>query len=321
LRRTLAFAFGAALLLAPAIALADEGGGSIWIPGQFASFAASPTESGWSFETTAYVSRASQSSQGTPASARGGARVSGRTEVQDYFYVTPGYTFETPVLGAQLYLAATFSYGWMDANATAVLTRRNGRTADTNVSESAWGVSDTTPFASLKWRFGSHNLMTYVTGNVPTGYYNPNTLAAVSSGHWALDGGLGYTYDGGNGLEFSITAGATYNFLNPTTLYQNGVDGHLELGATWAVAAPFYIGAVGYLLNQLTDDIGAPADLGGHRSRVAGAGPQFGWSFTTGAVNVDVNLRGYAEFASQNRPEGWNAWFNVTFSQAKKKSN
>jgi hypothetical protein len=304
----------------PAIALADEGGASIWIPGQFASFSASRSPRGWSLETTAYVSGASQSAHG--AAARGGARVNGRVEVQDYFYVTPGYTFATPVLGAQLYLAATVSYGWMDASASAVLTRRNGRTSDTAIDESAWGFSDTTPFASLKWELPSgHNLMVYATGSIPTGYYNPDSLAGVAAGHWAVDGGLGYTYDGGKGVEFSLTAGATYNFINPTTLYQNGVDGHLEVGTSWAVASPFYIGAVGYLLNQLTDDVGAPADLGGHRARVAGAGPQFGWSFRTGSVNVDVNLRGYGEFAAQNRPEGWNAWFNITFSQAKKKAH
>ena len=311
LRRTLALALGA--LLDPAAALADEGGGTIWIPGQFASFAASRTPPGWSVESTAYVSHAKQTSDN--AAARGGARVNGRVEVQDYLYITPGYTFETPVLGgAQLYLGATASYGWMDTSVTAVISRRNGRTSDTALDESAWGFSDITPLASLKWQLGPHNLMAYVTGNIPTGYFDPNSLAGVGAGHWAADGGFAYTWDGGQGLEFSVTAGATYNFINPSTLYQNGVDGHVEVGASWEIASPFYIGAVGYLLNQLTDDIGAPADLGGHRSRVAGAGPQLGWSIRTSRVNVDVNLRGYAEFAAQNRPEGWNAWLNVTFS-------
>jgi len=27
--------------------------------------------------------------------------------------------------------------------------------------------------ATLKWQFGSHNLMVYTTANVPTGYYDP----------------------------------------------------------------------------------------------------------------------------------------------------
>ncbi len=320
MRRLLAVALGA--LIDPAVALADEGGGSIWIPGQFASWAASPNPVGWQVQTTSYFSRASQT--GDNVAARGGNRVSGRVEVQGYDYITPGYTFETPVLGAQLYLGATMSYGWMDTSVSAVLTRRRGKTSETAVDETAWGFSDITPFASLKWQFGAdnaHNVMVYATGNVPTGYYNPDSLAAVSAGHWAADAGLAYTWEGSGGLEFSITAGATYNFMNPTTLYRSGVDGHVEVGATWTLAEPFYIGAVGYLLNQLTDDEGAPADLGGHRSRVAGVGPQLGWSFRAGKVNVDVNLRGYAEFAAQNRPEGWNAWLSVTFSRAQARSS
>lgn len=313
MRRTLAFALGA--FLSPATAIAAEGGGTIWIPGQFASFSASPDAPGWQLQTTSYFSRASQS--GVASQARGGARVSGRVEVQAYDYFSPGYTFETPVLGGQFFVGATGSYGWMNTTVDAVITRRNGRTGELNVSESAYGVSDLTPFASLKWQFGVHNVMAYVTGNVPTGYFDPNSLAGVGAGYWAIDGGLGYTYDSGNGLEFSVTAGATYNFMNPTTVYQSGVDGHIEVGASWAIAPPFYIGGVGYLLNQLSDDIGAPADLGGHRSRVAGAGPQMGWSFQVSGVEVDVNLRGYAEFAAQNRPEGFNVWFNLTFQAAR----
>ncbi len=86
------------------------------------------------------------------------------------------------------------------------------------------------------------------------------------------------------------------------------------------VADPFYIGAVGYFYNQITPDIGAPPDLGAHMSRVAGAGPQLGWSFRTRNVEVDVNVRAYGEFAAQNRPEGYSAWFTVTISQVKKKA-
>ena len=74
---------------------------------------------------------------------------------------------------------------------------------------------------------------------------------------------------------------------------------------------------MGYLYNQLTDDIGAPPDHGGYRSRVAGAGPQAGWRFLLGRVAVDVNLRGYAEFAAQNRAQGVNSWLTVSFSPAR----
>jgi len=113
MRRALALVFGASALAAladPATALADEGGASIWIPGQFSSFASEPGLLGWSFETTGYISGARQTAD--VAAARGGALVRGRVEFQDYVYATPGYTFKTPVLGAQLALSATLGGRW-----------------------------------------------------------------------------------------------------------------------------------------------------------------------------------------------------------------
>ena len=48
-----------ATLLQPAGAWADEGGASVWLPGQFASFAAVPGDPGFSMETIFYVRSAS----------------------------------------------------------------------------------------------------------------------------------------------------------------------------------------------------------------------------------------------------------------------
>jgi len=322
LRRALP-ALGALLLLDPAAALADEGGVGFWIPGQFASFSASTTDPGWSVQLESFIAKGSNAS-GVVAAGRGGTRVSGRTQVEDIFFVQPGYTFDTPVLAGQLYVGVTFGYSWIDNKADSVLSRRVKRTditTETNVDEVGWGLDDLAPMATLKWQFGSHNLMVYTTANVPTGYYNPNTLSTPGLGFWAVDGGLGYTWDGGKGLEFSIVVGATYNFQSPITGYQSGIDSHIDVGASWAILDPFYIGAAGYFYQQLTGDQGAPPDLGAHISRVAGVGPQAGWSFRAGGVEVDVNVRAYAEFAAENRPAGYAAWFTVTLSQVKPKAD
>ena len=44
-------------------------------------------------------------------------------------------------------------------------------------------------------------------------------------------------------------------------------------------------------------------------------GPQAGYSFTIGGRNVELMLRGYKEFAAENRPEGWNIWVGLSFSR------
>lgn len=307
----------AAALLLPAHALADEGGASVWLPGQFASFAAVPGDPGFSLETIFYTRRAGATA-GTNFS-RGGSLMAGLNVSEQYLFVTPTYTFETPVLGGQLAFGVTFSVGRSDSAIWAALTGPGGNSISGATSDSASGISDTYPIASLKWQQGDHNFMAYMMGSVPTGPYDPNRLAGVGVGHWAVDGGLGYTYMPASGFEVSITAGLTYNFMNPQTAYQSGMDGHIDVGTSWSFSDSFYAGAVGYLYNQVSADTGGSARLGDFRSRVAGAGPQVGWSFTAGGISADVNLRGYKEFAAENRPEGWNAYLTLSLSAAKKK--
>jgi hypothetical protein len=40
-------------------------------------------------------------------------------------------------------------------------------------------------------------------------------------------------------------------------------------------------------------------------------GPQVGILFPIAGLQGCVNVKGYKEFAAQNRPEGWNSW--ITF--------
>jgi hypothetical protein len=48
------------------------------------------------------------------------------------------------------------------------------------------------------------------------------------------------------GQEFSAVSGFTYNFTNPTTNYQSGVDWHLDWGASQFLSKQVSVGAVGY---------------------------------------------------------------------------
>jgi len=72
------------------------------------------------------------------------------------------------------------------------------------------------------------------------------------------------------------------------------------------------IGLVGYLYDQVSCDSGSGDHVGCFASRVAGIGPQIGYSFPAGGMQGYLNLKAYAEFDAANRPSAWNAW--VTFS-------
>jgi hypothetical protein len=302
--------------LAPAGAIADEGGASVWLPGQFASFAAVPGDPGFSVEAMFYFRKASATA-GTNFS-RGGGLLLGYDTAEQYLFLTPGYTFADPVLNGQLWLGVTFSAGRADTSVWGVLTTPNVGAFSTRNSDSAAGISDLYPMASLKWQIGSHNIMTYIMGSAPVGAYDPNRLAGVGLGHWAIDAGLGYTYMPASGFEVSVTAGLTYNFINPTTQYQSGMDAHIDVGMSYSFSDTFYVGAAGYFFSQVSPDTGGSVLLGGFRSRVAGVGPQAGWSFQLGGLATEVDVRGYKEFAAQNRPEGWNVYLTVSLSRARR---
>jgi hypothetical protein len=160
--------------------------------------------------------------------------------------------------------------------------------------------------------------MVYGTGDIPVGDYNSARLANLGIGHGALDGGAGYTYlDPAAGHEFSAAVGMTYNLINPSRQYQNGLDAHLDWGASQFLNKQLNVGVVGYVFQQVTGDHGAGARLGGFESRVAGVGPQINYFFPVGdKIQGLMNVKAYWEFAAENRPSGWNVWLTVAFSPA-----
>ena len=178
--------------------------------------------------------------------------------------VTPAYTFATPVLGGQANVSMTAVY----SNNTTTLYElfgnvvRGGPVAffsalNETTSDTVTAFRDLSPQVSLRWNAGVHNIMTYATGNIPVGQYNPSNLANIGIGHGALDGGAGYTYFDKAGSEFSAVAGLTYNFIDPYTQYQNGIDFHLDWAASQFLSKQLQIGVVGYTYNQVTCDSGS----------------------------------------------------------------
>jgi hypothetical protein len=105
----------------------------------------------------------------------------------------------------------------------------------------------------------------------------------------------------------------TYNFENPHAHYQNGLDFHLDTGASYFLTQQLNVGAVAYFFQQVvTSDRGLGATLGPFESRVAGVGPQLNYFFpVTDKIQGVVNVKAYREFAAQNRPDGWNAWLTI----------
>ena len=296
-------------------ALADEGGISFWLPGNFGSLAATPGTPGWSWATVYYHTDVSSGAgQQFPRGGRVDVGISGKG---DLAFFGPTYIFATPVLGAQLSVSVLGVGGRNEASAALSLTGPLGNTIGINRTQDLVAFGDIIPQVALKWNMGVNNLMVYGMGDIPIGAYDPVRLANLGIGHGAIDFGGGYTYfNPQTGNEFSWVAGLTYNFKNTDTQYQNGMDFHIDWGTSHFITKQVQLGLVGYYLEQVTDDFGAPASLGGFRSRVAGVGPQVGFIFPVGGMQGYLNLKGYWEFAAQNRPEGWNTWVTFAISPA-----
>jgi hypothetical protein len=323
------FAAAAVLALQSQESRADENGVSLWVPGLFGSLAAAPAVPGWSLGLIGY--HTSVSASGNVAAAREisigqvprTASVNLNADLKargDLMFIAPTYTFATPVLGGQLAVGLTSIVGNLDTSIAGTLTAQVGPIVATRngfISDSVTGFGDLYPLVTLKWNQGVHNYMVYGFGDIPVGDYDSRRLSNIGIGHGGIDFGAGYTYlNPMTGIEFSGVGGFTYNFKNTTTQYQNGIDFHFDWGASHWLSKQLFVGMVGYAYQQITDDFGAAPFQGGFRSRVFGFGPQLGYLFPIGDKQGYLNVKGYREFLSENRPEGWNVWLTFAISNA-----
>jgi hypothetical protein len=308
--------------------LADEGGVSFWTPGTFGSLAAVPGVPGWGLAFTNYGNSVSGGGDVAAAKEVTIGKLSGIIPLNlnanlkawgESVWVTPNYTFATPVLGGQLGLSLTYilaGRGMVDINGA--LTASAGGLVETRQGSEDQvrnGFGDLYPQATLKWNSGVNNWMIYGEGDIPVGMYNPNDLVNFGIGHGAADGGVGYTYlDQQTGHEFSAVTGLTYNLPNYSTHYQNGIDWHLDWGASQYLSKQFSVGAIGYFYQQLTSDRGCHPQLCPFETRVIGVGPQATYLFPVAGMQGYLNLKAYGEFDGHARPTGWNAWITLAIS-------
>lgn len=284
---------------------ADEGGVSFWLPGQYGSFAAVAPAPGFSLSAVSYYY--SGKADGDVPLNRGDTLSFGVDT--DFFaqLIVPTYTPDTTILGGRPSFSLGFFPGWNQTSADVGIGALSASRTD-----DVTGFGDLYPTAQLFWNNGVHNWMTYVTGDIPVGSYDPNRLANLGIGHAVIDVGGAYTYlNTKTGWEFSATAGLTYNFENPDTDYRNGIDSHLDVGISRFLNEQLFVGAVGFAYVQLTPDEGQPAALGDFEGRTFGIGPQIGYNFTVQGVPIYTNLRGYLEFDVKNRTEGGSVYLTV----------
>jgi hypothetical protein len=315
--------------LTPQAAIADEGGVSFWLPGLYGSLAAVPATPGWAFQSFLYNTNVNAGADVSTAREITIGRFNPNLNLSlnaslhndtGLLWLNPTYAFASPVLGGQLSigLGGFVGYGTtsLSGTVTASIPPFTFVRSD-SISDNVFGMGDLYPQVTLKWNQGVNNFMVYGTGDIPVGAYNSTSLANLGIGHGAVDGGAGYTYfDPQTGHEFSAVAGLTYNLVNQSTDYQNGVDFHLDWAASQFLSKQFLVGVVGYVYDEIGCDSGSGDRVGCFQSQVLGVGPQIGYIFPVGDMQGYINVKGYGEFDGHDRPDGWNVWLTFAISPA-----
>ncbi|MBH5367281.1 SphA family protein [Bradyrhizobium glycinis] len=301
-------------------ARADAGGVGFWLPGIFGSLAAAPTVPGWAYASIYLHLQADAGATKNFVTSGGGSGsvVTGLNAHADALALGITYVSPTPVLGGQAAISLITAPGNVGLGIDATLTGPAGNVISGGRTDNRTTVSDVFYQGTLKWNQGVHNEMVYITGNIPSGTYDPTRLANLNLGFVAWDAGVGYTYfDPKTGHEFSVVGGLTYSLPNPYLQYQNGIDFHVDWAASQFLSKNLQIGLVGYFYQQITDDSGPGAKLGGFRGRAIGIGPQIGFIIPlSDGYQGYLNLKGYKDLEVENRASTWSTWVTFAVSMA-----
>lgn len=309
-----------ALMANTQVARADAGGVGFWLPGIFGSLAAAPGVPGWAYasiylhlQANAGAAQNFVTSGGTRGSVVTGLNAHGDALAVGITYVSP-----MSVLGGQAAVTLLTAPGNVGLGIDSTLTGPLGNTVSGARTDNRTTLSDVYYQGTLKWNQGVNNEMVYITGNIPSGTYDPGRLANLNLGFVAYDVGAGYTYfDPKAGHEFSAVGGFTYSLMNPDLQYQNGIDFHVDWGASQFLSKNVQVGLAGYLYQQVTGDSGPGAKLGPFLGRAVGIGPQIGFIIPISKEYQGyLNIKGYKDVEVENRANTWSTWVTFAISPA-----
>jgi hypothetical protein len=314
--QALAAAALGAIVLMPVDAKSDNGGIGFWLPGTMGSLSAVPGQPGMSY-TFQYI-HLDALAGGGKALQNNANIVAGLHAKADAGVFLPTYTFATPVLGGQLTVGVATVPGNIGVDINATLTGPRGNTISGSAFDNRVTWADIYYLGQLKWNSGVDNFMTYLFGNIPSGTYDSTRLANLSIGFVGVDVGAGYTYlNPKTGQEFSVVAGLSFSGPNTALDYRNGIDFHVDWAASQFIGKSVHAGLVGYLYQQITDDSGTGAKLGGNKGAAIAFGPQIGFFFPAmEGYTGYLNLRGYADIYTENRPTSVTFMATLSFTPA-----
>lgn len=287
----------AVLCIAAAPALGAEGAASHYLPGAGGDMLlALPPQPGLTLADTVWR----QSGDVGRAVLGGEARV--RLDLDLVLNLAAAsYAFETPVLGGRYSVAALVPFGRADLSASLVgpgggRIERSGDRID---------LSDIALVPlQLNWNAGAFSWEVSHAIIAPTGGYSAGRAINLGRNYWSFDTAAAATwFDPAKGREVSVAAGIMLNTENPATDYRTGAEVHMDVSATQFLSETFAVGLRGYVYQQVTDDSGAGAKLGGFRSESVGLGAGFLWTPAVAEGRLSILGKWMRDVHAKNRFE------------------
>ena len=181
--------------------------------------------------------------------------------------------------------------------------------------ESASGYTDMSVVGGLGWHTEKLHWNFVTTVYMPTGNFDTGALAYTGMGYWTVEPAVGFTYlNMENGRQISLFAALDFNSQNPQTDYKSGDEFHLDFLLAQHLGEKFAVGLTGYYYDQLTNDSGAGALLGGYQGQAVALGPALQYATKLRGHDLSAEFKYFREFDVRNRFRGNNYWFNLAYA-------
>ena len=217
--------------------------------------------------------------------------------------VHPAYVSGVPVLGGHLGIEFLFPFSAVHLDVPGAPATTQG------------GVGDITISPFVQWSDGrllGRPLAVRLALQVvaPTGTYSPGRQISTGQNAWQVSPYLAFTWRAADRWEVSGRAIYDWSGRNDRPASMLGAASSqaadqfaMNLSASYAVSDTWRLGVAGYALQTLGEARVDGRGIAGSGQRALALGPGFRWSH--GSTSIIGTA--YREFATENRPEGFNA--------------
>jgi hypothetical protein len=300
-----------ALVAAPQVAIAGEGGTSHIMPGANATLMDLPPTSPGGFFKPMYINYRGDASATVPTAAGVVANLNADANT---LALGGGYGFEETVLGGAHYAVAAFlPYTWLS------ISGNSAALGGVRVQNSVSGIGDLTVVPVLMaWKADNWQYDFLMPVYAPTGSYEVGRLGNTGLNYWTFDPIVGVAYSNAKtGLSAAIHMGYAINTENNATSYKSGDILHFD--ASIQQILPFgsgfaNIGAEAWYFDQVTCDSGSGATLGCFKGRTSGAGLVLGYIQPIGKEKLLFELKWLTELETRNRLNGDYVWLKMVYT-------